>query len=154
MHCTFLWLSSCCDEAMNGSCSRSDQPDTHKRLRGSPGSLSQVSAPRAAIQLSSLSQDSLLLILRAVGAHNLQAIWPCKECDPYWYDWYCHKCEKSNYYLYWSPSQHHGHCGQSCPCCRSELAEEFGGCGSCDDLLSIQATCRSMRDLLKTYDGR
>ena len=125
------------------------------RIRSSTSSLSQGGAQRAVTPpLASLPTDALLLILQSVGAHNLRAIWPCKECDPYWYDWYCHKCQKSNDYEYWSPKTHHGHCGQSCPCCRSELAEQFGGCEECEDLLSLHATCLSMRDLLRTYDGR
>ena len=100
----------------------------------------------------SIPSESVSLIVRYVGAHNLETIWPCSECNPYWYNWYCHECQKTNTFLYWSQRWHHGHCGQGCCCCRSELGADCG-CPACDDLWRLKATCHTMRDLLKTYNG-
>ena len=101
---------------------------------------------------SAIARDSVLLIVRYVGAHDLKTIWECSKCNPYWYNWYCKKCEKSNTFLYWTPRKHFGHCGMSCGCCLSR-AGAFWGCDACDDLLQLKATCPTMRDLLTTYKG-
>ena len=101
---------------------------------------------------SAIARDSVLLIVRYVGAHDLETIWECSKCNPYWYDWYCKKCEKSNTFLYWTPRKHFGHCGMSCGCCLTR-AGAFLGCDACDDLLQLKATCPTMRDLLKKYKG-
>ena len=120
----------------------------------SASSAAQPAPDSASAELvSAICRESVLLIVRYVGAHNLETVWPCSECNPYWYDWYCHECQLVNTYLYWSPKLHFGHCGQSCGCCRSEKAD-FGVCEACDDLLNLKRTCHKMRDLLKTYNGR
>ena len=31
----------------------------------------------------------------------------------------------------WSPTNHYGMCGQSCPCCRAEVGDTFGACPIC-----------------------
>ena len=41
-----------------------------------------------------LVQRALMLVLRFVGAHNLERIWACGHCSPYWYKWYCHTCKR------------------------------------------------------------
>ena len=126
----------------------------HKQIRGSASSAAQPASDSTAAELpSAIFRESLLLTVRYVGAHNLETVWPCSQCNPYWYDWYCHECQLVNKYLYWSPRLHFGYCGQSCGCCRSEQAE-FGACQACDDLLTLKRTCVTMRDLLKTYNGR
>lgn len=42
-----------------------------------------------------------------------------------------------NHPEYWSTNNHYGICGQSCPCCRSEIEEipGFGTCPICDQLM-------------------
>ena len=102
---------------------------------------------------SAIARDSVLLIVRYVGAHDLETDWGCSKCNPYWYNWYCKKCEKSNKFLYWTPWKHFGHCGMNCGCCLSRAGAPWG-CDACDDLWQLQATCPTMRDLLKTYKGR
>jgi len=104
------------------------------------------------VQISNVPRESLLLIVRDVGAHNLETIWTCSECKPYWFNWYCDECQKTNKFLYWSQRRHFGHCGQSCGCCRSASGAD-GGCDACDELWNLKVTCPRMRDLLKTYDG-
>ena len=107
-----------------------------------------------AAQLTSIiPHESALLIVPYLGAHQLETMWECKECNPYWYNWYCKKCQKSNKFLYWTLRKHFGHCGQSCGCCRSQFGDAWGRCECCDDLLILKTTCRTMRDLLKTYNG-
>ena len=32
----------------------------------------------------------------------------------------------------WNPIRHFGHCGQSCPCCKSRYGELIGSCAVCD----------------------
>ena len=131
-----------------------DAATAHKKILRSASSAAQPAPDSAAAELdSAICRESVLLIVRYVGAHNLETVWPCSKCNPYWYDWYCHECRLVNKYLYWSPRLHFGHCGQSCGCCRSEKAD-FGACEACDDLLNLKRTCHTMRDLLKTYNGR
>lgn len=31
----------------------------------------------------------------------------------------------------WNNHTHYGQCGQSCPCCRAQMGESFGGCTIC-----------------------
>ena len=112
-----------------------------------------ASSSTVAQLISKIPRESVLLIVRYVGAHNLETFWRCTDCNPYWYNWYCHECRKFNTFLHWSPRLHYGHCGQSCGCCRWENAECFGGCEACEDLWNLKGTCHTMRDLLKTYSG-
>ena len=104
---------------------------------------------------SEIPSEAVLLIVRFVSAHNLETLWPCSECSPYWYDWYCHECRLVNQYLYWSHRRHFGHCGWTCHCCYSAgRNQSFNhGCQCCDDLWSLKGTCHTMRDMLKTYSG-
>ena len=126
----------------------------HKDIRGSACSAAQPASDSTAAEiLFAIPCESVLLTVRYVGAHNLETVWQCSQCNPYWYDWYCQECQLVNKFLYWSPSLHFGHCGQSCGCCRSEQAD-FGPCAACDDLVSLKRTCVRMRFLLKTYNGR
>ena len=106
----------------------------------------------AALVASVIPCESLLLIVGYVGAHNLETDWTCSECNPYWYNWYCHECRLVNKYLYWSPRRHFGYCGQCCGCCRNANGEH-GWCDACDDLWNLKVTCHRMQDLLKTYSG-
>ena len=110
-------------------------------------------AARCTAQLLALPQESLLFVVQCVGAHNLEAIWECSQCNPYWYNWYCQECRKVNQYLHWTFRNHFGECDQSCGCCRSEDGS-WGGCSCCDALLELQATCRRMRAILNKYNGR
>ena len=126
----------------------------HKDIRGSACSAAQPASDSTAAEiLLAIPREPVLLIVRYVGAHNLETFWQCSQCNPYWYDWYCQECQMVNQFLYWSPRLHFGHCGQSCGCCRSEQAE-FGTCAACDDLVSVKRTCVTMLFLLKTYNGR
>ena len=108
---------------------------------------------------SAIARDSVLLIVRYVGAHNLEAFWTCSECKPYWYNWYCRECKRVNNYRHWTPRLHYGHyravgltLRQSCGCCRSEHRDSFP-CEACDDLWELKGTCHTMRNLVKTYNG-
>jgi hypothetical protein len=47
-----------------------------------------------------------------VGAHNLEAVWRCSGCNPSWYNWDCHHCEKSVPPA-WTTDRLFGGCGQS-----------------------------------------
>ena len=96
---------------------------------------------------------ALMLVFRFVGAHNLESIWACADCNPYWYNWYCHACTKFNRFLHWTPTEHFGHCGQSCGCCRSAVGH-FGGCRACRDLRNWKVTSRDARSQLRYFDGR
>ena len=100
-----------------------------------------------------LDTNLVHLILRYVGAHQLESTWDCSYCNPYWWGWYCHTCQMTNTILYWTPTRHFGHCGQNCPCCRTELAD-WGGCEGCWDLHILHATSHGLRSLLQTYNGR
>ena len=106
----------------------------------------------AARPVSAIPRELILPIVRFVGAHNLETIWTCSECKPYWYNWYCDECQMVNRFLHWSPRLHYGYCGQSCDCCRSANREVFP-CECCDDLWNLKGTCRTMRDLVKTYNA-
>ena len=136
---------------------------------------SQPKSARSAIQPDSDSTAALLeyaipkmvllLIVRYVGAHNLEASWTCSECNPYWYNWGCVKCKKVNNYRHWTRRRHYGHLDytmdnsyvprtvrQRCACCRSEHRDSFP-CEACDDLWELKGTCHTMRNLVKTYNG-
>ena len=104
--------------------------------------------------LPSLPPETFTLILRFVGAHDLESDWTCAYCNPYWYDWYCEQCAMYNNFLRWTPTKHFGHCGQSCGCCRSEVGEGFGSCEACDGLMMLSATSRRLRSQVGSYDGR
>ena len=119
----------------------------------SVSSAEQPASDSGAAQLvSAIPGELLLRIVRFVGAHNLETIWTCSECKPYWYNWYCDECQMVNRFLHWSPRLHYGHCGQSCDCCRSANREVFP-CEFCDDLWNLKGTCQTMRDLVKTYNA-
>ena len=136
---------------------------------------SQPKSARSAVQPASDSTAALLeyaipkalllLIVRYVGAHNLEASWTCSECNPYWYNWRCHRCKRVNNYRRWTRRRHYGHSDyttteadvpwtlrQRCGCCRSEHRDSFP-CEACDDLWELKGTCHTMRDLVKTYNG-
>lgn len=100
---------------------------------------------------SQLPEAILPAIVQFVGAHNLETIWECSACNPYWYDWYCHDCELVNKFLYWSHRTHFGYCGLCCGCCRS--AEGKSGCEACDELWNLKATCQPMRDQVRKFSG-
>ena len=142
--------------------------DTSDRQSNSLSSAEQPASHSGGAQpLSVLPREVLLLMVRFVGAHNLETIWSCSECNPYWYDWSCHECLKdtgyracgsSGRFLRWSPSSHYGCCGRwcncchMCECCRSENRDVFP-CEFCENLRNLKGTCRTMRDLVKTYDA-
>ena len=136
---------------------------------------SQPKSARSAVQPDSdstaalleyaIPKTLLLLIVRYVGAHNLEASWTCSECNPYWYNWYCHGCKRVNNYRHWTRRHHYGHSDytmdnsyvpwtvrQRCACCRSEHRDSFP-CEACDDLWELKGTCHTMRNLVKTYNG-
>ena len=102
--------------------------------------------------VSAMPMKVLLLIVRSVGAHNLDTIWTCSECRPHWYNWYCGVCRMDNRFLHWSPGSHYGYCGASCDCCRSANRQIFP-CEFCENLRNLKGTCRIMQDLVKRYDG-
>ena len=127
-----------------------------KRMLMCASSAAQPASNTVAASLASaIPSESLLLIVRYMAAHNLETTWPevCSECNPYWYNWYCHECQQVNRFLPWSPTLHFGHCDQSCSCCRSANGDLLGGCTDCDNLWNLKVTCSRMRDLLKTYSG-
>jgi hypothetical protein len=85
-----------------------------------------------------------------VGAHNLEAIWRCSECNPSWYNWDCHHCEKSVPPA-WTTDRHFGGCGQSCRCWRHEAGDWLGAC----HILWVPKTVSwDMRLTLRSYNGR
>ena len=118
------------------------------RQSNSLSSAEQPASDSAAAQLAS----AIHYAMRHVGAHNLETIWTCSECNPGWYNWYCRVCKRCNKYLRWSPRKHFGHCGMCCSCCRSATGEH-GWCEECDALWNLKTTCPTMRDLVKTYNG-
>ena len=136
---------------------------------------SQPKSARSAVQPASdstaalleyaIPKTLLLLIVRYVGAHNLEASWTCSECNPYWYNWGCVKCKRVNNYRHWTRRRHYGHSDytmdnsyvpwtlrQRCGCCRSEHRDSFP-CEACDDLWELKGTCHTMLDVVKTYNG-
>ena len=120
----------------------------------SASSADQPASNRTVAQLTShIAKESVLLILCYLGAHNLEIWWPCTECNPYWYNWYCGECQMRNKFLHWTPRLHFGFCGMNCGCCRNEN-EEYGWGAECENLLNLKRTCRGMEDVVKTYDGR
>ena len=126
---------------------------TSYRQSNSVSNAEQPAFDSAGTQLVSVIPRELILpMVRFVGAHNLETIWTCSECKPYWYNWYCDECKTANRFLHWSPRLHYGHCGQSCDCCRSANREVFP-CEFCDDLWNLKGTCHTMWDLVKTYDA-
>ena len=130
-------------------------------------SAAQLASDSNAVRLASaIPCEAVLLIVGYVGAHNLETLWTCSQCNPYWYNWYCHECQDINRNLRWSPKFHFGHCGQSCGCCRSANGQRRLGlahgqrrqwigfpCEFCCDLWNLKRTCHTMKDLLKTYNG-
>ena len=142
--------------------------DTSDRQSNSLSSAEQpASHSGGAKPLSVIPREVLLPIVRFVGAHNLETIWSCSDCNPYWYDWFCDECLEntghtacfsSGRFLRWSPSSHYGCCADSCgcchmcECCRSENMDVFP-CEFCESLRNLKGTCRTMRDLVKTYDA-
>ena len=144
-----LWkqLGACCaEQAATSLPQRQRRTTSAVSLPASEGMDAEV--------LFGIPRETVRLIIRFIGAHNIEAIWECSECNPYWYDWYCADCEMINKYLYWSPKKHFGYCGSYCGCCRS--AEEHGdgpGCEACDELWNLKGACRTMRNLMTMYNG-
>ena len=103
---------------------------------------------------SSLCSLTFRRILCFVGAHNLEFAWACEACKPYWYNWYCHLCRRTNRFHPWTPERHYGACGQSCGCCRAAMSECFACCDACVNLWCLKVTCGSFRRQLCDYDGR
>jgi hypothetical protein len=142
--------------------------DTSDRQSNSLSSAEQpASHSGGAKPLSVIPREVLLPIVRFVGAHNLETIWSCSKCNPYWYDWFCNECLKdtghtacfsSGRFERWSPGSHYGCCGdlcgccRMCECCRSEKMDIFP-CEFCENLRNLKRTCRIMQDLVKTYDA-
>ena len=151
------------------SCSAAEPTDALAGCQPrSASSADQPASNRTVAQLiSNIAEESVLLILCYLGAHNLETIWSCSKCKPYWYDWFCDECLKdtghtacfsSGRFLRWSPSSHYGCCGdlcgccRMCECCRSENRDVFP-CEFCENLRNLKSTCRTMQDLVKTYDA-
>ena len=43
----------------------------------------------------------------------------------------------------WTPTNHWGSCGQSCPCCRAGEGEGFGSCDACESAdQALQVACK------------
>ena len=43
----------------------------------------------------------------------------------------------------WTPTNHWGSCGQSCPCCRAGEGEGFGSCDACESTdVALQVACK------------
>ena len=137
----------------------------HRQSNSLSSAVQPASDSAAAQPLSAFPSESILLIVRYVGAHNLERNWPCSECNPYWYNWRCHRCKRVNNYRRWTRRRHYGHSDyitteadvpwtlrQRCGCCRSEHRDSFP-CEACDDLWELKGTCPTMRDLVKTYNG-
>ena len=47
----------------------------------------------------------------------------------------------SGHWVRWRRIGHWGRCGQSCPCCRALVGEDFGACDWCIDGLALAPTC-------------
>ena len=137
------------------SCSAAEPTDALAGCQPrSASSADQPASNKTVAQLTSnIAEESVLLILCYLGAHNLEIRWPCTECNPYWYNWYCGECQMRNTFLHWTPTSHFGFCGMNCGCCRHKHGED-GWCDECDDLLNLKLTCRGMEEVVKTYDGR
>ena len=109
---------------------------------------------------AALPSELLVTIVRFAGAHNLEAFWPCTKCKPYWYKWACFECQLIYFYNEWSHKHHFGRCGDRCLCCRSARLgprtreQNKPGCRACEDLWQLKGTCRTMRKLLKSYNGK
>ena len=98
-----------------------------------------------------IPDTALQVILRFVGAHNLEVIWRCIACNPYWYGWYCPGCKTPLRFLHWTPRFHFGYCGTNCGCCRT--ASGLKGCLICKDLKSWKVTSRDAREQLRHFNG-
>ena len=146
-----------------------DCPGVPIRYRSQPKSVCSAAQPASvstsALLAYAMPETLLVLIVRYVGAHNLETFWTCSKCNPYWYNWYCRGCKRVNKYRHWTRRRHYGHSDyttteadvpwtlrQSCGCCRSEHRDSFP-CEACDDLWELKGTCHTMRDLVKTYNG-
>ena len=93
------------------------------------------------------------LIFRFAGAHNLEQVWTCSQCKPWWHHWYCRHCRKCVPPA-WTCQKHWGTCSEDCGCCRFEFGEAFGCCEACENLWVLKATCWEVRLALLRYDGR
>lgn len=141
--------------------SHEEAATAHERYTSS--AVQPASASTAAPLLSAIPSEALLAIIGYVGAHNLGIIWECSACDPYWYDWYCDKCQLRINYSTWSNTRHFGYCNlpsrndymvncdNFCGCCRSK--SDGSGCEACDHLRDLKRTCHAMLDFLKAYSG-
>ena len=97
---------------------------------------------------SAIPRGLVMTIVRFVGAHRLEAFWPCIKCKPYWLHWLCNDCNLINVYVEWSRTSHFGRCGKKCLCCRSARLrpslKAYGaktGCLACEDLWQLKGTC-------------
>ena len=101
-HCASLCVTIRIMASPNTTSSKdsAEQPESGKYLplselnkaSGFGSSAAQPASDSTAAELpSAISCESLLLTVRYVGAHNLETVWPCSQCNPYWYDWYCHE---------------------------------------------------------------
>ena len=91
------------------------------------------------------------IIFRFVGAHDLQVVWSCSACNPYWYGWYCPGYKTPLRFLHWTPRSHFGYCGPRCGCCRT--VSGLDGFLICHDLKSWKVTSRDARELLRHFNG-
>ena len=143
-----FFFSRQCMSASSSVQSLSDIPSVQRTVHNS-----------AAMIPCAIPKETVLQIISFVGTHNLKAIWPCSQCSPYWYGWYCTDCKLVSKYRNWSHKDHFGRCrrsfcsahGDFCGCCRR--AKGLIGCHSCDALCKLKGTCHTMRILLKTYSG-
>ena len=101
--------------------------------------------------IAGLPEPTAHVIVRYAVLHDLEQIWECSFCSPYWYDWRCFYCLSWNTFHCWTPTKHYGNCGRNCGCCRTRQGEILG-CNTCETLLNLKATARHMRALLQPYD--
>ena len=98
-----------------------------------------------------MPEETVRLVVRYIGAHNLESVWECAACNPYWYNWFCEECQRHNWILYWTSKKHFGNCGEACGCCRTAISGV--GCSACEDLWYLKVTCHRMQDGVKRYNG-
>ena len=131
----------------------SDDSLTSHRLSMSTHQYTRVAETAQQDYIASIPEPTAHLIARFVVLHDLEQIWECSFCSPYWYDWRCWYCLSWNTFQYWTPSRHYGNCGRACGCCRTRQGENIG-CTTCEALLNLKATARHMRALIQPYDRR
>ena len=77
---------------------------------------------KSGMPLWALPQPVLVAILGWVSGHSPVEVWP-------------------GHWVRWRRIGHWGRCGQSCPCCRALVGEDFGACDWCIDGLALAPTC-------------